>query len=85
MPQAFVVLSVDPEAMNGIGDDIMSKACLPQVYHTHREKYDVLVKLTAGSKQDLQDAIISIEALDGVRSTVTMHVIQRSKRRLLQI
>jgi DNA-binding Lrp family transcriptional regulator len=88
VPKAFVLINVDQDAKREIIKEIRERPETSEVYTIQSDSYDIIAKFDAKTKETLHEAVASIRTIDGVKSTLTMDVIenkQHKKSRPLQI
>jgi DNA-binding Lrp family transcriptional regulator len=74
---AFVLLNVEPGGEDEV-KDTLSKLEGVLEYHTVYGTYDMVVKLTADSMDEIKKVVTGkIRKLDKVRSTLTMLVVEK--------
>ena len=80
VPKAFVLVNVDQDARDDVMEEIR-KSEASEVYSTQSDTYDLIVKFEADTKETLHEAVTSIRTIDGVKSTLTMDVIENEHKR----
>lgn len=88
VPKAFVLINVDQDAKREIIKEIRERPETSEVHTIQSDSYDIIAMFDAETKETLHEAVASIRTIDGVKSTLTMDVIenkQHKKSRPLQI
>ena len=76
MPVAFVLINTEIDAMEKVLKDLENVESVKEAYSTFGV-YDVIVKVEAPSMDKIKDLVTDrIRRLDGVRSSLTMIVIE---------
>lgn len=86
MPKAFVLIDVNPGAKKKVLSELGRNPEI-KIHPVVGGSYDAIAEVDAESKDDFDDAIISIRSIEEIRSTITMDVVdgKGSKTKPLQI
>jgi hypothetical protein len=97
MAKSFILIETDEELKETLKDAVRKHPAVSGVYTVLRGSddeniiYDIVVKVEADTRQDLDDAESEIRTRKDVRSTLTLEVIEKegtrdySKNKYLQI
>ncbi|MDQ3872869.1 MAG: hypothetical protein M3258_04580 [Thermoproteota archaeon] len=87
MPKSFMLIDVDEDAKETIGDEIKGHDATSKLYFVVNDSnnesfnYDIIVETTSDTKKGLNEAEAAIRTIPGVRSTLTLEVIEGEEDR----
>lgn len=88
MAKSFILIEADEELKEAVKDAIRRHPAVSGVYTVVRDGddenviYDIVVKVEANTRQDLNDAESEIRTRKEVRSTLTLEVIEKEEERV---
>jgi hypothetical protein len=88
MAKSFILIEADEELKEAVKDAIRRHPAVSGVYTVVRDAddenviYDIVVKVEADTRQDLNDAESEIRTRKEVRSTLTLEVIEKEEEKM---